>query len=87
MKHMKVAGIVLALALVALFVPFLPATVSSGQFLGVHYQQTATESPAFYAFHCGAYMNAQVSAQLPPNFSGFYKLSKGYSFACNYNSG
>ena len=74
------------LALAALFVPFVPQTQASGHFVGVHYQRTADVSPSFYFFHCGAYMNSQISVQLGSGYSGFYPLSKGYSFTCNYNS-
>ncbi len=87
MKHGITAGLVLALALVAVFVPFVPATIASGQVLSVHYQQTVSESPSYYAFHCGSYINPRVSAQIGRNFAAFYQLSKGYSFSCNYNSG
>ncbi|MDG6898594.1 MAG: hypothetical protein JRN24_02540 [Nitrososphaerota archaeon] len=73
-------------ALVALFVPFVPQTQASGQFLGAHYQQTAVVSPTYYAFHCGSYVNSQFSTQLGSGYSGFYQLSKGYTFTCNYNS-
>ncbi len=74
------------IALVALFVPFVPQTQASGHFLGVQYQHTAVVSPTYYAFHCGSYINSQVSAQFASGYSGFYQLSKGYTFTCNYNS-
>ena len=73
-------------ALVALFVPFVPQTQASGQFLSARYQRTADVSPTYYLFHCGAYMNSQLSARIGSGYSGFYQLSKGYSFTCNYNS-
>lgn len=81
-----IAALVLV-ALVVLFVPFVPQTQASGQFLGAHYQQTADVSPSYYLFHCGSYVNSKVSAELSSGFSGFYDLSNGYTFACNYNSG
>ncbi len=84
-KTMWAIALVL-LGAVALFVPFVPQTQASGHFLGAHYQQTAVVSPTFYAFHCGAYVNSQFSAQLASGYSGFYQLSKGYTFTCNYNS-
>jgi len=86
MKHKKIVGIAIALALVALFIPFVPTTIASGQFLSVHYQQTASESPSYYAFHCGSYINPRVSAQIGSGFAAFYQLSKGYSFSCDYNA-
>jgi hypothetical protein len=87
MSARKWAAVILVVALVALFVPFVPQTFASGTFLGGHYQKTAVVSPTYYAFHCGSYVNSQVSAQLSSGFSGFYDLSKGYTFTCNYNSG
>ena len=80
-----VAALVL-LALVALFVPFVPQTQASGNFLGAHYQQSADVSPTFYLFHCGSYVNSRITAQLGSGYSGIYQLSKGYTFACNYNT-
>ncbi len=74
------------LAAVVLFVSFVPTTQSSGHFLGAHYQQSADVSPTCYAFHCGAYVNSQVSAQLASGYTGILQLSKGYTFTCNYNS-
>ncbi len=87
MKHGKIAGLVLALVLVAVFVPFVPATIASGRFLSIHYQQTASESPSYYAFHCGSYIDPRVSAQIGSAFDAFYQLSRGYSFSCDYNAG
>lgn len=82
--RMWIAVLVLV-ALAALFVPFVPQTQASGQFLTGHYQRTADVSPTYYLFHCGAYVNSQISAQIGSGYSGFYQLSKGYSFECNYN--
>ncbi|MDG6983919.1 MAG: hypothetical protein JRN28_05170 [Nitrososphaerota archaeon] len=79
-----VAALVLV-ALVALFVPFVPQTQASGQFFAAHYQRTADVSPTYYVFHCGAYINSQIAAQIGSGYSGFYQISKGYSFSCNYN--
>ncbi len=87
MKHGKMVGLVLAVVFVAVFVPLVPATMSSGHFLSVQYKQTASESPSYYAFHCGSYINPQVSAQVGSGFSAVYQLSKGYSFSCSYNAG
>ncbi len=87
MKHKKLAGLVLALVLVAVFVPLVPATIASGQFLSIHYQQTASESASYYAFRCGSYINPRVSAQIGSGFAAFYQLSRGYSFSCDYNAG
>ncbi|HKT21700.1 MAG TPA: hypothetical protein VJR06_03625 [Nitrososphaerales archaeon] len=72
-------------ALVALFVPFVPQTQASGQFLTAHYQRTADVSPTYYLFHCGAYVNSQIATQLGTGYTGFYQLSKGYTFTCSYN--
>ena len=74
------------LGVVALFVPFVPQTQASGHFLGTSYQRTADVSPTYYIFHCGSYINSQVAAQFTSGVSGFYQLSKGYSFSCNYNA-
>lgn len=79
--------VVLALAaLVALFVPFVPQTQASGHFLGASYQRSAMVSPTYYAFHCGSFINSQISTQLGSGYSGFYQLSKGYTFTCSYNT-
>ena len=71
----------------ALFVPFVPMTQASGQFLGAHYQQSADVSPTYYFFHCGSLVNSHVATELGSGYAGFYQLSKGYTFTCNYNSG
>jgi outer membrane lipoprotein-sorting protein len=86
--HMKKkwVAVLVTLALVALFVPFVPQTQSSGQFLAAHYARTADVSPTFYVFHCGAYMNSQLATQIGSGYSGFYQISRGYSFQCNYNA-
>jgi len=86
MSATKWIVLLVVLAAVALFVPFVPQTQASGHFLGAQYQRTAVVSPAYYVFHCGSYFNSQVTAQLGSGYSGFYQLSKGYSFTCNYNS-
>ncbi|MDG6959052.1 MAG: hypothetical protein JRM79_05345 [Nitrososphaerota archaeon] len=78
-------AVLVLVVLVALFVPFVPQTQASGQFLTAHYQRTAVVSPTYYAFHCGAYVNSQLAAQIGSGYSGIYQLSKGYTFACNYN--
>ena len=86
MMSKKVWIAVLALvALVALFVPFVPQTQASGQFLTAHFQRSADVSPSYYAFHCGAYMNSQISTKIGSSYSGLYHISKGYSFSCDYN--
>lgn len=82
----KWIAVIILVGIVALFVPFVPQTQATGQFLGAHYQRSATVSPSYYAFQCGSYLNPQVSFQLASGFSGFYQLAKGYTFACNYNS-
>ena len=73
-------------ALVALFVPFVPQTQGSGHFFSINYQRTADVSPTYYVFHCGSYINSQVATELGSGYAGFYQLSKGYTFTCNYNS-
>jgi hypothetical protein len=84
-KTKWIAALVL-LGAFALFVPFVPQTQASGQFIGAHYQRSAVVSPTYYAFGCGAFVNSQVAAQLGSGFSGIYQLSKGYTFTCNYSS-
>lgn len=86
MTKTKWVVLLVIVGLIAIFVPFVPQTQASGQFLGGSYQRTAVVSPSFYAFHCGSYINSQISTQLGSGYSGFYQLSKGYTFACNYNS-
>jgi hypothetical protein len=86
MSRTKWVVLLVLLAGVALFVPFVPQTQASGQILGAHYQRSAVVSPTYYVFHCGSYVDSKVSAQLGSGYSGFYQLSKGYTFACNYNS-
>ncbi len=73
-------------ALVALFVPFVPQTQASGHFLGASYRQSAVVSPPYYAFHCGSYVDSQFATQLSSGYSGILQLSQGYNFACNYSS-
>jgi hypothetical protein len=87
MRAKKWAAVIIVVAFISLFVPFVPQTFASGTIFGAHYQRTAVVSPTYYAFHCGSYVDAQVSTQLASGFSGFYDLSKGYTFSCNYNSG
>ena len=86
MSTTKWIAVFVILAAIALFVPFVPQTQASGQFLGAHYQRTADVSPTYYAFHCGAYVNSQIVAQLGSGYTGLYQLSKGYTFTCNYTS-
>jgi hypothetical protein len=86
MTKTKWIAVLVLLAVVALFVPFVPQTLASGQVLGAHYQRTAVVSPTYYAFGCGAFVNSQIAAQLGSGYSGIYQLSKGYTFTCNYNS-
>jgi hypothetical protein len=87
MSRTKWVVLLVILAAVALFVPFVPQTQASGQILSTEYQRTAVVSPTYYFFHCGSYVDHKVSAQFASGYSGFYQLSKGYSFACYYNSG
>lgn len=78
-------GLLVLVALVALFVPFIPQTQASAHFVTASIQRTADVSPTYYLFHCGAFTNSQITAQLGGGYTGFYQLSKGYSFECNYN--
>jgi len=71
---------------VALFIPFIPQTQASGHFVGVQYQQTAVVSPSYYVFHCGSYVDMEVSAHLGSHMAGNYQPSAGYTFTCNYSS-
>jgi hypothetical protein len=82
----KWIAVLVLLGVVAFFVPFVPQTLASGQFIGVHYQRTADVSPTYYLFHCGSYVNSQLSAQLASGYTGFYQFSKGYTFTCNINT-
>ena len=84
-KKRWIAALVI-LGLVALFVPFVPQTQASGQFLGTHYQRSADVSPTYYLFGCGSYVNSHIMAQFTSSYTGLYQLSQGYSFTCNYNS-
>ena len=86
MSATKWIAVLVLLAVVALFVPFVPQTQASGQFLGAYYSRTAVVSPTYYAFHCGAFVNSQVAAQLGSGYTGIYQLSKGYTFTCDYTS-
>ena len=72
MKWMMLVGV---LVIVALIVPFIPQTQSSGQFLGVQYQRSAIVSPSYYAFHCGAYVDSKVTAQLGYFFFFDYEIT------------
>ena len=86
MSARKWIAVLVLIGIVALFVPFVPQTQASGQFLVAHYQRTADVSPTYYLFRCGSYVNAQVAAQFGSGASGLYQLSNGYSFACNFNA-
>jgi hypothetical protein len=83
----KWIAVLVLVALVALFVPFVPQTAASGQLFSVRYQRTADVSPTYYLFRCGSYVNSQVATQLGSGYAGFYQLSKGYTLACNHNTG
>jgi hypothetical protein len=87
MNAKKWIAVLVLVALVALFMPIVPMTQSSGQFLGAHYQQSAQVSPSYYLFHCGSYLNPQTSYQLGSGYAGFYQVEKGYTFTCDYSSG
>lgn len=86
MSAKKWIAVLIIIGALALFVPFVPQTQSSGQVLSAHYAQTATVSPSYYAFHCGSFIDSRVSLQLASGYAGFYQLSKGYSFSCNFNT-
>ena len=86
MSKTKWMAVLALLGLVALFVPFVPQTQASGQFLGAHYQRTADVSPTYYLVGCGAYINSQFTAHIAPGYSGIDQLSQGYTFACNFNA-
>jgi hypothetical protein len=82
----KWIAVLVVLGVIALFVPVVPQTQASGQFIGVHYQRTADVSPTYYFFRCGSYVNSQLSAQLASGYTGLYQFSKGYAFTCNINT-
>jgi hypothetical protein len=84
MNRRKWVAVVVIAALIALFVPFVPQTTASGQFLGAQYQHTATVLPSYYVFHCGSYIDSRYSTQLGA-FHSFYQVARGYTFACTYN--
>ena len=84
MSRRKWVAVAVIAALIALFVPFVPQTTSSGQFLGAQYQHNATVSPSYYLFHCGSYIDSRYSTQLG-SFHSFYQVTRGYTFACVYN--
>lgn len=86
MSARKWIAVLVLLGIVVLFVPFVPQTQASGQFLGAHYQRSADVSPTYYVFHCGSYINSQLAAQIGSGYSGFYQLSKGYTFDCSFNA-
>jgi hypothetical protein len=85
MRVRKWVAAIIMLAIVALFVPFVPQTVASGQFLGAQYHHTAVVSPSYYIFHCGSYVDSRYSTGLG-SISGIYQASKGYTFSCAFNS-
>jgi len=82
----KWIAVLVLLGVIALFVPFVPQTRGSGQFLGAHYQSTADVSPTYYLFHCGSYVNSHLSTELAFGYTGIYQLSQGYTFTCNINT-
>jgi hypothetical protein len=85
MSRRKWVAVAILGVLIVLFVPFVPQTSASGQFLGGHYQHTAMVSPTYYVFHCGSYIDDRYSAQLG-TFSSFYQPARGYTFSCVYNT-
>jgi hypothetical protein len=82
----KWIAVAVVLAVVALFVPLVPQTLAAGSIARAHYQRTAVVSPSYYVFHCGSYVNAQVSVQLTPSISSLYQAGKAYTFSCEYTS-
>ena len=86
MSKTRWAIALLLIGAVALFVPLVPQTQASGQFLGAHYQWSSVVSPTYCVFHCGALVNSQITARLASGYGRLYQLSKGYNFACNYSS-
>lgn len=86
MVSRKWIAVMVAVGIIALFIPFIPQTTSSGRFFGAQYERTATVSPSYYVFHCGSYMNNGYTAQLGSGYAGFDQLSKGYTFSCVYTS-
>ncbi|MBI3860192.1 MAG: hypothetical protein HY296_08210 [Thaumarchaeota archaeon] len=86
MRGKKWVAVALVLVAFFLFVPFVPYTRASGQYFGAHYQVTADVSPSYYLTRCGSYINSQAAAQLASGFSGFYQLSRGYTFTCNFQA-
>ena len=76
--------VLVLVGLVALFVPFVPMTNSSGQFFGAHYTSTQNVSPTYYVFHCGSYLSPEFQANLGSGYTAFYQASKGYTFSCVY---
>ena len=86
MNKTKWIAVLVLLGAIALFVPFVPQTQASGHFLGANYQRSADVSPTYYLVGCGAYVNSQFTAQLASGYTGIAQLSKGYTFACNFNA-
>jgi len=79
----KAALLVVALLLIFLFVPVFPYTAASGSAFGAaSVKVTASVSLTFLLFHCGSFINAQVTGSIG-GFVGSVPISQGYTFTCN----
>jgi hypothetical protein len=82
---MSSLAIVAAVAIVlVLFVPVFPYSQSSSWFYGVgNTTVKADVSLTFLLFHCGAYINADLTSSLL-GVGSTSPVSKGYNFNCNF---
>ncbi len=79
----KVVAILVVLVIIFLFVPVFPYTAASGSAFGVaSVKVTADVSLTFLLFHCGSFINAQVTGSIG-GFAGSVPISHGYTFTCN----
>ena len=82
----KAVVILVVLVIIFLFVPVFPYTAASGSAFGVaSVRVTADVSLTFLLFHCGSFINAQVTGSIA-GFAGSVPISQGYTFTCNPGS-
>ena len=82
----KAAILLVALILIFLLVPVFPYTAASSSAFGVaSVKVTADVSLTYLLFHCGSFINAQVTSSIG-GFAGSVPISQGYTFTCNPGS-
>src|SRR2546425_11562389 len=82
----KAAILLVALILIFLLVPVFPYTAASSSAFGVAtVKVTADVSLTYLLFHCGSFINAQVTGSIG-GFAGARPISQGYTIKFNPRS-